>query len=93
LPPKIKLEGESISNEPQKRTSRLDILGSNNKQDMIEPKDSAIKTKNISVDPPIRRDTYHNTGFQSMSNSYNNTKYGFVNPINGLMHTDQANVS
>lgn len=67
------------------------MLASGNKNDLIDSNNnSAVKGKNISVDPPvIRRDSYHQTGFQSMSNSYNNTKYGFVNPINGLMHTDQ----
>jgi serine/threonine protein kinase len=42
--------------------------------------------RNVSVDPPIiRRDTYDPPkAFAGVSNSYNNTKYGYVNPINGM---------
>jgi hypothetical protein len=59
----------------------------NNTVDM-EPVKPSINTKvrNASVDPPmIRRGTYDSqNGFGGISNSYNNAKYGYVNPISGL---------
>lgn len=95
LPPKIKLENESEENnveeepKPENRTSRIELLASTTKNNMLTASNDAYKFKNVSVDPPIiRRDTYNGVGIPGMSTSYNNTKYGFVNPINGLMHTD-----
>ena len=98
LPPKLQSRNEPENDkkeEPQKRGSRIEMLANTGKNDLIVSKDSVNKLKHVSVDPPIvRRDTYQGSGFASVSNSYNNTKYGFVNPINGLMHTDHnANVS
>lgn len=96
LPPKIQLDKDPQAIEPEQpqRQSRLDMLNSK-PTEIIGKQESAIKIKNVSVDPPIiRRDTYNGNGFPSMANSYNNTKYGFVNPINGLMHSDMGmNVS
>ena len=43
------------------------------------------KPRGISIDPVIRRDSYNaQTGFTNGSNSNNNTKYSYVNPISGL---------
>ena len=44
------------------------------------------KPRGASVDAPIiRRDTYNSLNrLSGVSNSYNNTKYGIINPINGM---------
>jgi hypothetical protein len=96
IPPKVRLDGEpstSDDNKPtddsKKLTSRMDMLA-NSKNDLVAVSNSNPKFKNVSVDPPIvRRETYNGGNpYPTLSNSYNNTKYGFVNPINGLTHQD-----
>lgn len=95
IPPKIKLDEEpgqpeEVETDDSKGlTGRMDMLSSNKKDLVINPA-NLNKFKNVSVEPPIvRRDTYNGANpYPTLSNSYNNTKYGFVNPINGLTNQD-----
>lgn len=74
IPPKIKAD-----EEPKKPTQIVD---------MKPPLNNSImnKARGNSVDAPIiRRDTYNSFNkLNAVSNSYNNTKYSGINPINGL---------
>lgn len=76
----------SKSNIPLPPKITLDESTKENTQD---------KVRNASIDPPIiRRDSYKaQNAFAVASNSYNNTKYGYVNPINGLTNQDFNPVS
>jgi len=53
-------------------------------------KEIAHDKRGASVDPPIiRRDTYNSINkMPIVSNSYNNTKYGVINPISGITNQD-----
>ena len=94
LPPKIVRDDESNGkdnkNLSRKRTSRLDVAGSNEKNSLVISNGINRKDKPSSVDPPIirRESNQAQVNYPAISNSYNNTKYGFVNPINGLTNQD-----
>lgn len=77
IPPKIKAD-----EEPQKPKNVAEKPPLN--------KNIMNKVRGSSVDAPImRRDTYNNfTKGNGLSSSYNNTKYGVINPISGMTNQD-----
>jgi len=93
IPPKVKLDGESNDNnadvdDEEKQASRVELNDVKNTNEMIIT-NSTLKQRNVSVEPPIiRRDSYNRGNFVTGINSYNNTKYGMVNPISGLTTQD-----
>ena len=93
IPPKVQLDQESNENnvdetEDIKQTSRDNIVDTKNNEMIIT--NSTLKQRNISVEPPIiRRDNNYNpSNFITGPSSYNNTKYGAVNPISGMINKE-----
>lgn len=78
IPPKIRAD------EEPKKPKQI--------SDMKPPRSNNIinKVRGSSVDVPIiRRDTYNSLKkINGVSSSYNNTKYGVINPISGMTNQD-----
>lgn len=90
VPPKIKPDQDSNDNNIDEKENKNQTSRDNVADSKMIITSSTLKQRNISVEPPIiRRDTnFSNNNFITGSGSYNNTKYGAVNPISGIINQD-----